>query len=119
MLETVLHILVVLTVPPLLLGVIGRTKAAFAGRTGAPVLQPWYDLLRLVRKEMVLSTTTTWVFLAGPVLAVAAPLAASLLVPFGGNRAPVSFSGDLVLFAYLFALSRFFTAAGALDTGSA
>src|SRR5450830_475102 len=119
MLETVLHILVVLTVPPLLLGVIGRTKAAFAGRTGAPVLQPWYDLLRLVRKEMVLSTTTTWVFLAGPVLAVAAPLAASLLVPFGGNRAPVSFSGDLVLFAYLFALSRFFTAAAALDTGSA
>jgi formate hydrogenlyase subunit 4 len=119
MLETVLHILVVLTVPPLLLGVIGRTKAVFAGRTGAPILQPWYDLLKLVRKEMVLSTTTTWVFLVGPVLAVVAPLAASLLVPFGGNRAPVSFSGDLVLFAYLFALSRFFTAAAALDTGSA
>ncbi len=119
MLETVLHLVVVLTVPPLLLGVIGRTKAAFAGRTGAPVLQPWYDLLRLFRKEMVLSTTTTWVFLVGPVLAVVAPLAASLLVPFGGSRAPVSFSGDLVLFAYLFALSRFFTAAAALDTGSA
>ena len=118
MLETALHIVVVLTVPPILLGVIGRTKAAFAGRTGAPVLQPWYDLLRLFRKEMVLSTTTTWVFLVGPVLAVVAPLAASLLVPFGG-RSPVSFSGDLVLFAYLFALSRFFTAAAALDTGSA
>ena len=119
MLETALHLLVVLTVPPLLLGVIGRTKAAFAGRTGAPVLQPWYDLLRLFRKEMVLSTTTTWVFLVGPVLSVVAPLAAGLLVPFGGNRAPVSFTGDLVLFAYLFALSRFFTAAAALDTGSA
>ena len=49
MLETVLHLLVVLTVPPLLLGVIGRTKAAFAGRQGAPVLQPWYDLVRLFR----------------------------------------------------------------------
>jgi formate hydrogenlyase subunit 4 len=119
MLETALHLLVVLTVPPLLLGVIGRTKAAFAGRKGAPVLQPWYDLLRLFRKEMVLSTTTTWVFLVGPVLSVVAPFAASLLVPLGGNRAPVSFSGDLVLFAYLFALSRFFTAAAALDTGSA
>ena len=119
MLETVLHLLVVLTVPPLLLGVIGRTKAAFAGRQGAPVLQPWYDLVRLFRKEMVLSTTTTWVFLVGPVLAVVAPLTASLLVPLGGSRAPISFTGDLVLFAYLFALSRFFTAAAALDTGSA
>jgi formate hydrogenlyase subunit 4 len=119
MLDTVLHLLVVLTVPPVLLGVIARTKAAFAGRTGPPVLQPWYDLVRLARKETVLSTTTTWVFLAGPVLAVAAPLAASLFVPFGGDRSPVSFAGDVVLFAYLFALSRFFTASAALDTGSA
>ena len=119
MLENVLHLLVILAAPPLLLGVINRTKAAFAGRNGPPLLQPWYDLIRLARKGTVLSTTTTWVFVAGPVLAVLAPLAASLLVPFGGPRAPVSFTGDLVLFAYLFALSRFFTAAAALDTGSA
>ncbi len=119
MAEAVVHLLVLLLAPPVLLGVIGKTKAAFAGRTGAPVLQLWFDLLRLARKESVFSTTTTWVFRAGPVLSVVAPLAAALLVPFGGPKAPVSFSGDLVLFAYLFALSRFFTAAAALDTGSA
>ncbi len=119
MLNAALHLLVVLLAPPLLVGVIARTKAAFAGRAGPPLLQPWYDLVRLARKDLVLGGTTTGVFLAGPVLAVVAPLLASLLVPFGSLRAPVSFTGDLILFAYLFALSRFVTAAAALDTGSA
>ncbi|HQR46181.1 MAG TPA: NADH-quinone oxidoreductase subunit H [Thermoanaerobaculia bacterium] len=114
-----LHLFVVLAAAPFLLGVIGRTKAAFAGRSGPSLLQPYHDLVRLFRKGSVLSRTTTGIFLAGPALAFAAPVAASLLVPFGGSGAPVSFTGDLVLFAYLFALSRFFTAAAALDTGSA
>jgi formate hydrogenlyase subunit 4 len=109
----------VLLVPPLLLGVINKTKAAFAGRTGPPLLQPYFDLAKLFRKGSVFSTTTSWVFRAGPVVGVAAPLLASFLVPFGPAGAPVSFTGDLILFAYLFALARFFVAAAALDTGSA
>jgi formate hydrogenlyase subunit 4 len=48
-----------------------------------------------------------------------ATVSAALLLPFGGMSAPVHFAGDLVLFAYLLALGRFFTAAAALDTGSA
>ena len=114
-----IHLLVVLVAPPFLLGVIGRTKAAFAGRSGPSLFQPYYDLVRLFGKGSVLSTTTTGIFFAGPVLAFVAPVAASLLIPFGSTRAPVSFTGDLILFAYLLALSRFFTAAAALDTGSA
>ena len=65
------------------------------------------------------STTTTWVFRAGPVAGLTTALLAGMLIPMGGHGAPVAFSGDLILFAYLFALGRFFTAAAALDTGSA
>jgi formate hydrogenlyase subunit 4 len=119
MLDALLHLVAVLALPPLLLGVIAKTKAAFAGRTGPPVLQPYYDLAKLLRKGSVFSTTTTWVFRAGPVVGVAAPVAASFLVPFGRQEAPVSFAGDLILFAYLFGLARFFLASAALDTGSA
>jgi formate hydrogenlyase subunit 4 len=68
---------------------------------------------------MVVSRTTTWVFRAGPVVGLAAVLLAGTLVPFGPFDAPVRFGGDLVLFAYLLALGRFFTTAAALDTGSA
>jgi formate hydrogenlyase subunit 4 len=107
-----------LVLPPLLLGVINRTKAAFAGRVGPPYLQPYYDLIKLWRKGSVFSTSTSWVFKAGPVVGVATAALAGALVPVAGH-APLSFEGDAILFAYLFALGRFFTIAAALDTGSA
>jgi formate hydrogenlyase subunit 4 len=103
---------------PLLPGVINRTKAFFAGRVGPPVLQAYYDLARLLRKGAVYSRTTSWVFRAGPVVGLAPVLAAMTLVPFGGFSAPLAFTGDLVLFAYLFGLMRFFTVIAAMDTGS-
>ena len=119
MIDTLIHIVLALAMPPLLLGVIGKTKAAFAGRVGAPFLQPYYDLARLMRKGVVLSDTTTWIFRAGPAVTLAATLFAGLLIPLGKHPAPISFEGDMILFAYLFALGRFFTTSAALDTGSA
>jgi formate hydrogenlyase subunit 4 len=118
MVHTLVHLLFALLLPPLLPGIVAKTKAVFAGRTGPPVLQPYYDLLRLWRKGMVISSTTTGMFLAGPAVAVASTFAAALLLPFGHHAAPVAFPGDMVLFAYLLALGRFFTTAAALDTGS-
>ncbi|AJE02620.1 respiratory chain complex I subunit 1 family protein [Geobacter pickeringii] len=118
MLDTIIHLLLAILMPPLLLGVIGKTKAAFAGRVGAPLLQPYYDIARLLRKGSVFSDTTTWLFRAGPVVTLAATAVAALLVPLGNHGAPISFAGDMVLFAYLFGLARFFTTVAALDTGS-
>jgi formate hydrogenlyase subunit 4 len=117
--KAMLHLLLLLLVSPLLLGVIGKTKALFAGRVGAPFLQPYYDLVKLLRKDFIFSHTTSWVFSAGPVVGLAVPVLAALFIPFGALSAPLSFSGDLILFVYLFGLARFFTAAAALDTGSA
>lgn len=118
MMSTLFHVLLMLLMPPLLLGVINKTKAAFAGRLGAPYFQPYYDLAKLFRKGSVFSTTTTWVFRAGPVVTLAATLIAALLVPLGNHPAIISFNGDMILFAYLFGLARFFTTSAALDTGS-
>src|SRR5208282_3054796 len=110
--------LVALTLSPLLLGVIAKTKAFFAGRIGPPLLQPYYDLVKLLRKGSVFSTTTTWVFRAGPVVALVTAAIAVLLIPLVSARAPISFTGDVILLAYLLGLGRFFTASAALDTGS-
>jgi len=103
---------------PLLLGIINRTKALFAGRRGMPLLQLYCDVWKLLRKGAVYSRTTTWVFRAGPIVGLAAVLAAMALVPFGKMPALVAFPGDLILFAYLLGLMRFFTVIAALDTGS-
>jgi len=113
-----LHLAFLVAAPPLLLGIINKTKAWFAGRNGPPLLQPYYDLVKLLKKSAVYSETTTWVFRAGPIVSLAAVLCAGLLLPLAG-AAPLGFSGDVVLFAYLLALGRFFTIAAALDTGSA
>jgi formate hydrogenlyase subunit 4 len=118
-LHNTIHILLALTLPPLLLGVIGKTKAFFGGRVGPPLLQPYYDLIKLFQKGSVFSPTTTWVFRAGPVVAMVTPAIALLMLPLIGSHAPISFTGDLLLLVYLLGLSRFFTASAALDTGSA
>ncbi|MBK8793052.1 MAG: NADH-quinone oxidoreductase subunit H [Holophaga sp.] len=108
----------VLILSPLLLGIVSRVKAMAAGRVGPPLLQLYYDLAKLARKDAVFSRSTTWVFLVGPLAAVAIPASAALLVPMGSGRGPLGFTGDLILFAYLFAMARFLTVLSALDTGS-
>jgi formate hydrogenlyase subunit 4 len=104
---------------PLLCGIINRTKAFFTGRRGRPLLQLYYDLIKLSRKGAVYSRTTSWVFRAGPVVGLASASTALLVLPLGGAPALVSFPCDLIFLAYLLGLMRFFTVIAALDTGSA
>ena len=112
------HLSIILVFPPLLLGVIGKTKAFFAGRQGPPLLQPYYDILKLLHKGCVYSVTTNWIFRAAPMISMAAIITAGLLMPIGPFKAPVQFWGDMILFVYLFAVARFFVVLAALDTGS-
>ena len=86
--------LMALALSPLLMGVINRTKAAWAGRTGQPLTQMYFDLARLWRKGAVYSRTTTWVFRMGPVAGLASALAALTLTLFGGLPAALSFDGE-------------------------
>ena len=103
---------------PFLRSIINRVKAFFAGKQGPPLLQPYYDLLKLFRKGAVYSTVTSWVFRTGPVVALGTVVAALVLMPTGKINSLVHFQGDLLLFAYLLGLGRFFTMAAAMDTGS-
>ncbi len=103
---------------PLLLGTINKLKAAFVGRTGAPLTQPYHDLARLLRKNLVYSSTTTWLFRALPAVSLAAGVAVVLLLPALGQRPPFSFPADFLVLAGALALSRASTVLAALDTGS-
>jgi len=116
--NTTIHILLAFGTPPLILGVIAKTKALFAGRVGPPLLQPYWDFLKLFQKDSVFSTRTTWVFRAGPVVSLVTAGLAGLMIPLADSSAPISFLGDVILLAYLLGLGRFFTAVAAMDTGS-
>jgi formate hydrogenlyase subunit 4 len=111
--------LAALVLAPLVPGIINRTKAVFAGRQGPPLLQLYYDLFKLLRKGTVYSGTTSWVFRIAPIVSLTAAIGALMIIPCAGaSPAIISFQGDIILFAYLFGISRFFTVAAALDTGS-
>jgi len=107
-----------LVASPLLLAVIARVKALFAGRRGRPLLQPYRDLGRLLRKGAVFSRQTTPLFRLGPIVALATALLALLLVPLG-VPAPFAFPADFIVLVAVLALGRFALVLAALDTGSA
>lgn len=100
------------------MGIIIKVKAFFGGRCGAPVLQKIYDILKLVKKSIKLSQTTSWVFFAAPFCALVVPLFAFLFLPFADIPPLISFEGDFLLFVYIFGVLRFFTTSSALDTSS-
>jgi formate hydrogenlyase subunit 4 len=107
-----------LALAPLLRGVIKKTKAAFQTRQGPPLLQGYYDLAKLLRKEPVRSETASWVFVAGPRVYFATAVAATMLVPVLFAGAPLEEAGGILVFVGLLALGRFFLATASLDTGS-
>ena len=108
-----------LLLAPMLPGIINRVKAWVAGRRGPPVLQLYYDLARLWRKEVVMSRLASPAFVILPAAAWVALLGAALLLPLGPAGAGLGFRGDALLFIYLLALGRFCTAWAAMETGSA
>jgi len=114
----VLHAAGMLAVAPLLKTLIKKMKARLQNRQGPPLLQGYYDLAKLLRKEPVRSETASWVYVAGPRVYFAAAVAATTLVPVWFAWAPLEDAGGILLLVGTLALGRFALATAALDTGS-
>ena len=114
-----LQILVILGFSPLVKGFINKIEARLQCRRGASIFQPYYNLAKLVRKDAVVSETSSWIFRATPYVVFTSILIISLLVPVLSAQVPLNFTGDVILIIYLFALARFFLVLTSLDTGSA
>jgi formate hydrogenlyase subunit 4 len=113
-----LQVVVVTAGAPLLVGALRTLKARLVGRRGPRVLQPYSDLVKLLRKEAVVSTTTSWIFRLTPYVLFSTMVVAALIVPLVLARPVLDFAG-LVLLMYLFVLGTFFLALAGLDAGSA
>ncbi len=116
--QIVIRTFILLLGPFLFLGIINRVKAMWAGRKGAPLLQPLFDFMKMLRKGEVISRTVSFVFKISPSVNISAVIFAFLLLPVLSTNDAVSFRGDFILFAYALGLARFFMIIAALDTGS-
>ena len=92
----IIHVGIAIVLAPMMLSIINRTKAVVAGRHGQPWLQPYWDSRKLLLKSAVYSRTTTPVFIAGPVVGLAAILATLAFIPMAGLPSFVSFPGDFI-----------------------
>ena len=118
MLITIINILILLFVPFLMLGVIRKTKAFWAGRKGVNLLQPLWDFIKLMKKDTVYSATTSWLFRVAPMIMLGTTLFAALFVPLVNGFAIINIQFAFIIFAYVLALGKFFSLLSALDTGS-
>lgn len=107
-----MRFLLLLILPFLFTGLINKTKALISGRKGAPIFQPYFDFIKLLKKGIVISETTSSIFQIAPSINLACTTLAGLLL------CVFHFEGDFILFAYILALGKFFIIIAAMDTGS-
>jgi formate hydrogenlyase subunit 4 len=112
------QMMLVLALAPLLTGFVRKMKAQLLRRQGPPLLQPYRDLARLLRKEVVLADSASWLFRAIPYLMFAATWVAAALVPTFATGLMFSWSADLIVIIALLGLARFFLALAGLDVGT-
>jgi formate hydrogenlyase subunit 4 len=108
----------VLLLAPLLTGFVRKLKARLLRRRGPPLLQPYRDLLRLLRKEVVLAENASWLFRIAPYLVFASTWVAAALVPTFATGLMFSWTADLIAIVALLAFARFFLALAGMDIGS-
>jgi formate hydrogenlyase subunit 4 len=112
------EMLLVLLLAPLLTGLVRKVKARMLRRQGPPLIQPYRDLARLMRKEVVLADNASWLFRAIPYLIFAATWVAASLVPTFASGLMFSWSADLIAIIALLGSARFFLALAGLDVGT-
>ena len=108
----------VLLLAPLLTGFVRKGKARLVRRRGPPLLQPYRDLLRLLRKEVVLAENASWLFRVSPYLIFATTWVAASLVPTFGVGLLFNWAADLIVVIALLGSARFFLALAGMDAGT-
>jgi len=112
------QLLLVLALAPLLTGYVRRVKARLLRRQGPPLIQPYRDLYRLLRKEVVLAHTASWVFRVAPYLIFATTWVAAALVPTFASGLVFSYAADMIAIVALLGSARFMLALAGLDVGT-
>ncbi|MBI5013811.1 MAG: NADH-quinone oxidoreductase subunit H, partial [Methylocystis sp.] len=113
-----LQMLLVLALAPLLIGFIRKLKARLLRRKGPPIIQPWLDLIRLLRKEVVLAENASWLYRSASYMIFAMIWVAASLVPTFATGLTFSWSADLIAIIALLGTARFALALAGLDIGT-
>jgi formate hydrogenlyase subunit 4 len=118
-LEVLLQTVILICISPFIQGIIKKAKARMQNRIGPSIWQPYYDLIKFLKKDAVLSHHSSWLTIITPYIVFTSIVTAGLFIPTYMVVTGISFIGDIILIVYLFGVARFFTALSALDAGGA
>lgn len=118
MIAKFINIIILLIAPFFMMGLIKKTKSFWGGRKGPSIVQPLFDFIKLLKKDFIISETTSTIFRITPIISIATVLFASLFIPLATGSAIINIPVGLIVFAYILGLGKFFALISAMDTGS-
>ncbi|QNU68831.1 NADH-quinone oxidoreductase subunit H [Ruminiclostridium herbifermentans] len=118
-LKLIVQIIIILLIAPIFTGVIKVLKAKAQHKIGPSIFQPYYNLIKLFKKDLVVSNTSSWIYNVAPYIYFVTSLTALLCLPLVNQLVGFTFYTDLLIIVYLFVAGRVFMALAGLDTGSA
>ncbi|MBR3605869.1 MAG: NADH-quinone oxidoreductase subunit H [Candidatus Gastranaerophilales bacterium] len=118
MIVKILNLILLLIVPFLMTGIIRKTKAFWGARKGASIFQPFYDFIKLMKKDSIFSSSTTVLFKLAPIISFVCIVFASLFTPMVMGESIINLQGGLIIFAYALGLSKFISLLASMETAS-
>ena len=118
-LKLIFQIIFICLIAPFMTGVIKKLKAKVQHKIGASVFQPYYDIIKLLKKDIVVSATSSWIYNIAPYVYFVTSLVAACCLPVVYQLTGFTFYTDLLIIVYLLVTGRIFMALAGLDTGSA
>lgn len=112
-----MNVVLVLLVAPFCQGILRKVTARVQSRQGPPILQPYYDLFKLLGKEDLESGEVPIMQRFATYLSLAVVLTVACLVPMG-FPSPMNASGDAILLIYLLTLCGICSLIAGLASGS-
>lgn len=114
----IINIILILIIPFLMTGIIRKTKAFWGARYGASIFQPFYDFVKLMKKDSIFSVSTTKIFRFAPIITFVCTIFAAIFVPMAQGKAIIDIQGGLIIFAYALGLSKFISLLASMETAS-
>ncbi|MBR5303911.1 MAG: NADH-quinone oxidoreductase subunit H [Candidatus Gastranaerophilales bacterium] len=118
MIVKILNLILLLIIPFLMIGIIRKTKAFWGARYGTSIFQPFYDFIKLMKKDSIFSSSTTLLFKIVPTISFACIIFASLFTPMIMGQPIINIQGGLIIFAYALGLSKFISLLASMETAS-
>lgn len=114
----IIQVIFIIVLSPLIVGLMRKIKARSQKRIGSGIFQPYYNIIKLFRKEEIISDQSSWIFRIVPWVNFVSVTSSIFFIPVFFVHSPFGIVGDILLVVGLFGLGRFFIMLAGLDVAS-